>query len=302
MERCRKEAQTEKSMYVRRNKEHPERIIGKTRNQITRPYCARTYTAHDRLFIRVERALQTGSRNAEIRPELNVVRTLRGLGQSTSHDERKRARTATTTQEISLLIPTNNPYGSQGPTTSEGEIDNARTNREKNQPSRKQMKLTPQEQQQNQKQMIQKKPPQMQKSKETPKKQQQKQQETRKQKNQGSPTKMKYLQSPSRATKTRKITAHGGESQPRTPTKTNGPKLMRESRQQHVATVLENTHHEQAKSRGKIQEQKQHEEEIPPRIITTPPAEEGNVDQDWDKQRKRQKANTWKTREKSTKE
>ena len=63
----------------------------------------------------------------------------------------------------------------------------------------------------------------------------------------------------------------------------------RQKTQQPSFAILENTQQEQAAPRGQTQDQEKHEEaETPPRIIviTAPPTKEGNIDQDWEKQRK----------------
>ena len=86
-------------------------------------------------------------------------------------------------------------------------------------PPGKQLKLTPQKQQQNQTQMITQKPTHGQKSKEMPRQQIQKQQETSNQRNQGPPTKMKYLQVKIRATKQDKNSGRRKEPA-KNPTKT----------------------------------------------------------------------------------
>ena len=65
--------------------------------------------------------------------------------------------------------------------------------------------------------------------------------------------KTKYLQVPTRATKTRKSTVQEGKSHPRTQTKTNEQRPMRETIQQHVLNVRENIRQEHFTSRGQIQ-------------------------------------------------
>ena len=59
------------------------------------------------------------------------------MHQRTAPDERKHARTASATREVSLSIPTDNPNGAQGPTTAAGKIDNAGTSHKRNRPTRK---------------------------------------------------------------------------------------------------------------------------------------------------------------------
>ena len=54
------------------------------------------------------------------------------MGKSTDKDARKHARTPTSTREISLRIPTDDPNDAQGPTTAAGGIDNARTSHKRN--------------------------------------------------------------------------------------------------------------------------------------------------------------------------
>ena len=98
----------------------------------------------------------------------------------------------------------------------------------------------------------------------------------------------------------KKRTVQEGKSQPRSQTQTSERTPIQETRQQPPLNTRVNIYQEQATSRGKIQDPKQPESEMPPRIIITPPAKEGDKNQDWGKQ-KEGKKNTWRTQGKATK-
>ena len=88
-EHCQLEMVTERLTNYTRNKQHPEHNIGKANQELTSPYCNKTYRSQEKLLMRIELAPQKGNRNVAIclnmhtedaPKELDQDATLDGMG------------------------------------------------------------------------------------------------------------------------------------------------------------------------------------------------------------------------------
>ena len=82
-------------MHNRRDKKHPDHNLGRNRQKTTCAYCSKTYSATDKVIMRLELLLPQYGGGAKHRktPEAPDWRSpKRMMGQDTSQKERKHAR------------------------------------------------------------------------------------------------------------------------------------------------------------------------------------------------------------------